>query len=155
MKIKTTDGEMNVTTQGQGTLNTVLGAVGAAAALGIGTGIIGNGRGNRQMSEGDRPVTRYELSLIREGIAKDNEICMLKSQQYADRQVLEAERRQVAVNTQQVAYNATNNALLQGLQQQVVQLQSMMKVFVPSTNIVDMSVTPPTVSSATTTTNNG
>lgn len=43
MRVKTTDGEVNVTSQGQGTLNTVLGAVGAAAALGFGTGILGNG----------------------------------------------------------------------------------------------------------------
>ena len=74
MRIKTDNGEVNVTPQGQGSLNTVLGAVGTAGALGVlgmGSGLLGLG-GNRQPRDPeDRPVTRYEMGLIRENIAKE------------------------------------------------------------------------------------
>ncbi len=47
MKIKTENGEVNVASQGQSTLNTVLGAVGTAGSMGILSGILG---GNRTLS---------------------------------------------------------------------------------------------------------
>ena len=137
MKIKTENGEMNVTGQGQGSLNTVLGAVGAAGALGIlngnGMGLFG---GNRPpMPEGDRPVTRYEMSLIRESMGKDSEIAQLKARAYTDERVNAAERRQCDINTQQAVYNATNTAAIQCLQQQISLLQGMTKVVIPNSNI--------------------
>lgn len=62
MKIKDQNGnEVNVTSQSQGTINTVLGAMGTLAALGVGRGILGGGNRPPQ-DEGDRPVTRYELT---------------------------------------------------------------------------------------------
>lgn len=70
MHIKTENGEANVTSQGQGSLNTVLGAVGTAGALGMLNGGL-NLFGNRPpMSDSDRPVTRYELDLVREILPK-------------------------------------------------------------------------------------
>ena len=39
MHIKTSDGEANVASQGQSTLNTVMGAIGMAGALGMGAGL--------------------------------------------------------------------------------------------------------------------
>lgn len=58
MRIKTSDGEVNVTPQGQGTLALVLGAVGTLGTLMSGGNLLGLGGGNNnrpQPSEGDRP----------------------------------------------------------------------------------------------------
>ena len=104
MKIKTENGEVNVASQGQSTLNTVLGAVGTAGSLGILGGIL-NPRNQQPQNEGDRPVTRYEMGLIRESIAKDNEITLLKSQQYTD--------RAMAGVQQQIGMQQTWNAVQQ------------------------------------------
>lgn len=145
MKIKTADGEMNVTGQGQGTLNTVLGAVGTAAALGFGTGILGNGRGNRQMSEDEKPVTRYEMGLIRESIAKDNEIALLKANMYTD--------RAAAGIQSQIAMQQTWNAVQQN---NIATMQKMLgdiTKFVVPINSIDP--VPTTAGTSTATTNSG
>lgn len=132
MRIKTSDGEVNVTPQGQGSLNTVLGAVGTAGALGVlgnGLGIFGNGRGNRPpQDEGDRPVTRYEMGLIRESIAKDNEITLLKAQQYTDRGLAGVQQQLGMQNT----INAVQAANIAALQKQ---LGDITKFVVPITSI--------------------
>ena len=131
MKIKTSDGEMNVTTQGQGTLNTVLGAVGTAGSLGLLSGLLGgNGNNNRNggRSPEDKPVTRYEMSLIRESIAKDNELSLLKAQQYTDRGMAGVQQ-QIAMQQQWNAVQQTNIAVMQG------QLADITKFVVPITSI--------------------
>ena len=130
MRIKTENGEVNVTPQGQGSLNTVLGAVGTAGALGLlgmGSGLLG--RGNRQpQDEGDRPVTRYEMGLIRESIAKDNEITLLKSQQYTDKAMFGVQQQLGMQNT----INAVQAANIAALQKQ---LGDITKFVVPITSI--------------------
>lgn len=137
MKIKTENGEYNVTGQGQGSLNTVLGAVGTAGALGMfNNGLGGIFGGNRPpMSDGDRPVTRYEMDLIRESIAKDSEIAQLKAQQYTNERVNDAERRQCEVNTQQAVYNGVNSATIQCIKNEIAQLLGMTKMVIPNGNI--------------------
>lgn len=136
MRIKDADGNtVNATGQGQGNLNTVLGAVGTAGALGM----LGNGLGlfgNRPRPDGDdRPVTRYEMGLIRESLAKDNEIALLKANQYTDQRVNDAERRQCEINTQQAVFNGTTISTLQCLQGQVAQLQGMTRLVIPNANV--------------------
>lgn len=145
MTIKTTEGEEHVTSQGQGTLNTVLGAVGTAGALGLGAGLFNRTR--QPQDEGDRPVTRYEMGLIRESLAKDNEIALLKAQQYSDANLKEATERQNAINMNQAVYNGVNTATVQCLQNQINQLLAMTKMVIPGGNVM-----PPLPSPTTTTT---
>lgn len=146
MKIRTQDGEANVTSQGQGNLNSVLGAVGAAGALMTGTGLLDLG-GNRQPKDPeDRPITRYEMGLIRENIAKDNEITLLKSQQYTD--------RTMAGVQQQIGMQQTWNAVQQNnIVMMQKQLGEITKYMVPE-SAIGAPVVPPTVSSNSQT-NNG
>jgi hypothetical protein len=125
MKIKTENGEVNVASQGQSTLNTVLGAVGTAGSLGILGGLIGP---KQPQSEGDRPVTRYELDLIRESISKDNEIALLKSQQYTDR-AMAGVQQQIGMQQTWNAVQQQNIAMMQK------QLGDITKFVVPITSI--------------------
>lgn len=138
MRIKMQDGgEANVTPQGQGSLNTVLGAVGTAGALGmlgIGRGLFGGGR--PPMDEGDRPVTRYEMGLIKESMAKDNEIALLKAQKYTD----EAMSGMQAQIGKQLAWNAAQQAYMNVMEQQLGQIT---KFMVPE-SAIGAPVVPPT-----------
>jgi len=135
MHIKTQDGEAHVTPQGQGNLNTVLGAVGTAGALGMfnGIGLFG---GNRPpMSDGDKPVTRYELGLIRESMAKDGEIASLKANMYTNDAVNGVRQQLNDFIQQQSVYNGVNNSAIQCLQNQISQLQGMTRMVIPNSNI--------------------
>lgn len=144
MRIKTQDGEFNVASQGQGTLNTVLGAIGTAAALGFGTGLFG--RGNRDnRDEGDRPVTRYEMGLIKESLAKDNEIVLLKSQQYTDKAMFDVQ----AQFGKQLAWNAAQQVHINTIEMQLGQIT---KLVVPITAIDPVPTTSSTQATTTTTT---
>ena len=145
MRIKTSEGEVNVTSQGQGTLNTVLGAVGAAGALGLGAGLLGGGRNRPPQDSEDRPVTRYEMGLIRESLAKDNEITLLKSNQYADR-ALAGVQQQIAMQNTWNAVQQNNIAQLQA------QLGQITKFVVPITSIDPV---PSTASSSASSQSNG
>lgn len=150
MKIKTSDGEANVTTQGQGTLNTVLGAVGTAGSMGLLSGLLGNGNNNRNggRNSEDKPVTRYEMSLIRESIAKDNEITLLKAQQYTDRGMAGVQQ-QISMQQQWNAVQQTNIAMMQK------QLGDITKFVVPITSIDPVPTTSQSAQTAQTTQANG
>lgn len=103
MRIKGMDGhEYNVTGSGQGNLNTVLGAIGTAGALGVGNGCNGgilgnlfggNGWNNRcggpveVITSDDRAVSRYEAGMMDKLAAKDSEIALLKSNTYTDQKI--------------------------------------------------------------------
>ena len=130
MRIKTTDGEVNVTPQGQGTLGLVLGAVGTLGTLMSGGNLLGLGGNNNRppRDEGDRPVTRYEMGLIRESIAKDNEITLLKAQQYTDRGLAGVQQQLGMQNT----INAVQAANIAALQKQ---LGDITKFVVPITSV--------------------
>lgn len=128
MRIKTNDGDYNVTGQGQGSLNTVLGAVGTAGALGMFNGGLGGLFGNRHPEGDDRPVTRYEMSLIRESISKDAEISRLRSQEYTDR-AMAGVQMQIG---QQNAWNAAQGVNIANMQNM---LNSLTRVYVPNANV--------------------
>lgn len=147
----------NVTGQGQGNLNTVLGAVGAFNALGGNLGgIFGGGwnNGNGCCSE-NTPVNRYELNMAREADSLKAENALLRSQVYVDQKLVDvvndytakinalgAEVRankdeQNAINLQQATYNATATANISCMAQQIAQLQSLSQLVVPQNKVCD------------------
>ena len=66
-----------------GIIGTSLGAIASAGGI---ANILGIKPGaSNSTSDGDRPVTRYEMGLIQMSNNKDNEITLLKSQQYTDK----------------------------------------------------------------------
>lgn len=162
MTIKGMDGQSyNVTGQGQGNTNTVLGALGAASFLGLNAGNVLGGCANRGAwgwnAEGvcsdNMPVSRYELNMVEQLNAKDSEIALLKADKYTDQKIVEAykdlqgqikelavevrsnKEAQTAVNMQQAVYNGTNTATLQCMQNSIAALQAITKTYIPSSNV--------------------
>lgn len=97
-------------------------------------------------SENDRPVSRYEFGLLKESLAKDSEIALLKSEQNTEVKIadvysrlkgdmLTMERNQNEVNAAQAVYNATNSATVGIINSQVAQLMAMTKMVIPSDNV--------------------
>ena len=121
--------EVQYTPKGQGILNTVLGAVGTAAAVTGNNGIAGILGGSTDPN--DRPVTRYEMSLIREAMSKDAEIAALKGQLYTDGKIAGVQGEIAA----QAVWNATENGIIQAQAQQLAQLYRMTKLMIPESNI--------------------
>lgn len=163
MTIKGPNGEnYSVTGQGQGALNTVLGAVGTYGALS--SGVLGNllgGGYNAQnrpvevITSDDRPISRYEAKMMQESAAKDGKIALLESQVYTDQKMsdtikylqgeigaVQAEVRankdeQNGINLQQAVYNGTNTSAISCLQSQIQQLQSLSQLVVPQSRVCD------------------
>jgi hypothetical protein len=90
-----------------GIIGTSLGAIASAGGIANILGIKPNTNGN-STSDGDRPVTRYEMGLIQMSNNKDNEITLLKSQQYTDKAMFGVQ----AQLGQQTAWNATQQSNL-------------------------------------------
>lgn len=159
--------EREYTTRGQGNLNTVLGAVGTAAAVMpnlFNGGIFGNGC-NNNCSE-NTVVTRYENSLVQQIAAKDSENALLRSNIYTDGKLVDVVKdytaqinalaaqvqankdAQTAVNMQQAVYNGTNTATISCIQNEIAQLQSLTKLVVPNTSVCpgwgNVNITPAT-----------
>lgn len=115
---------MEYATKGTGTAALATGIIGTTLGLldGIGgmAGLLGGGK-----SEGDRPVTRYEMGLIKESMGKDQEITLLKSQQYTDHAVMGIQGQISAQN----AWNAAQAVNIQNIQNQLAQV---IKPFVPN-----------------------
>lgn len=164
MTIKGANGESySVTGQGQGALNTVLGAIGTAGVLGNGGGgllgnLLGGGYNNRPVeviTSEDKPISRYEAKMMQEAAAKDSKIALLESQVYVDSKLkdaieyllgetrkVEAEVRknkdeQNAINMEQAVYNGTNTAAVACLKGQVAQLQALTELVVPQRRVCD------------------
>lgn len=153
MRIKGADGhESNVTGQGQGNLNTVLGAIGTYGALNTGAlgGLLGGLGGYRGgcggCGSGDMPITRYEATMLQELGAKDSKIALLESNIYTDQKIADVYERlnvkiqankdaQDAVNLQQATYNAANTAAIGCMQNQIAQLFGITKLVVPNTSV--------------------
>lgn len=157
MIIKNGDGhDSHVTSQGQGNLNTVLGALGTASFLGFNGGNILGGLGRNNCSCGDphsMPISRYEANMMQELAAKDSKIGLLESQVYVDQKLtdvtaylmgeiksLSSEVRankdaQCAINQQQAVYNGVNNATLQCMQNQIAQLMGITKLVIPNSSV--------------------
>lgn len=160
MVIKGTNGEnYNVTGQGQGALNTVLGAVGTYGALQSGAlgGILGgfgggwNNYGNRPLeiiTSDDRPISRYEAKMMQELAAKDGKIALLESNIYTDQKIAEVFERlnrkidankeaQNEINMQQAVYNGTNTATIGCLKNEIAQLLALSEMVIPQRKVCD------------------
>lgn len=161
MIIKGHDGDShNVTGQGQGNLNTVLGSIGAYGTLmngGLGS-LFGGCGYNRNaplevvMSD-DRAISRYEAGMMDKLAAKDSENALLRSQIYTDQKIVDtttylmgkindvsAEVRankdaQCEINRQQSVYNGVNTATLNCLKGQIAELQSLSELIVPARKV--------------------
>lgn len=116
---------------------------GIATLLAILGGMTG---GQGGPSENDRPVSRYELNLVKESMAKDSEIAILKADQNTEVKIADVYERlitrvnadkneQAAVNAAQAVYNATNSAAVGVINSQVQQLMGLTKLVVPATSI--------------------
>lgn len=102
-----------------GIIGTALSAIVGAGGI---SGILGHDRGPQD--SGDRPVTRYEMGLIQENNAKNDEIVLLKSAQYTDSKAAE-----------QAVFNATVIGTTSAIQQQIGMLQSITRVYVPNDHL--------------------
>ena len=128
-----------------GIIGTSLGALSSAGGL---AGLLGLGPHNAPPPDpGDRPVTRYEMSLYQQIGDKNDEITLLKANQFTE---MKADGLQAQIS-QQIAWNAAATANQGFLAQQIQQLQSITKLMIPSGNIVP----PPEPIAASTSTTTG
>lgn len=112
-----------------GIIGTSLGALSGAGGL---AGLFGFGpRPNAPVDPGDKPVTRYEMGLYKEIADKNDEIVLLKAEQYSDNKDAGLQ----AQISQQAVWNATAGATMGCLAQQIQQLQSVTKLMIPNSNI--------------------
>lgn len=103
-----------------GIIGTTLGALDGMGGL---AGLLGDRK--QPVDSGDRPVTRYEMGLIRESIAKDSEIAMLKSQKYTD-------QVNIGVQGQIAAQNAWNSAQMVNIQNMQNLLNRLVQPCIPN-----------------------
>lgn len=107
-------------------------ATGAALAAALGAG-------NRNGDSNDRPVSRYELSLVQEN-------AFLKAQADVDKKLVDvynSVNNQVGAlkdrlndfEKQQLVYNGVNNAAVGVLQSQVAALMGLTKTVIPNGNV--------------------
>ena len=83
--------DIQYASKGQANLNTVLGAIGTVGAVGLlnggGLGGLLGGAAPAQAAAAcheNQAVTRYDMTLIRDNMAKDSEIALLKADKYTD-----------------------------------------------------------------------
>lgn len=134
-----------------GIIGTSLGALSGAGGL---AGLFGLGPRPAPADPGDKPVTRYEMGLYKEISEKNDEIVLLKANQYADNKDAGLQ----AQISQQAVWNATAGATMGCLAQQIQQLQGMTKLMIPNGNIAPgwgAVTVEPTPAPATTTTTGG
>lgn len=123
----------------RGVANTGLGfgIAGTALALLEGAGSLLTGRMGRDSA--DKPVSRYELSLVQEN-------AILKAQADIDKKLVEVynaindkananRERFMAFEKEQLVYNGVNSATIGCLQQQVNALLGMTKMVIPNTSV--------------------
>lgn len=164
MTIKTQDGDRQVTGQGQGNLNTVLGAVGALGTLmGGGATVLGGlGRGGYGYNaqgyfNGNDPlsrlITKAEADLMQENTSLKSELSLQKSENYTDKKIVEAttyldtkigklaeemranERECQRRYADQLAWNAEATGTMRTMAQQLADIKSVTRVLIPSSNI--------------------
>ena len=132
-----------------GIIGTALGALNGAGGLDL-----LNVGPRRPRDDGDIPVTRHDMGLYRELSEKDFKIAALESNKYTDQQVRELSDKmnakidafaaqtgmrfdgvQQQLNGQSV-WNATQQANLACLQNQIAQLQSMTQLVIPNRSVM-------------------
>lgn len=131
---------MEYSSNAKGNLGVTLGAVGTGLGLLDGGAsllgrMLGGGAGERNVAPEDRPVTRYEMGIIRESINQGIENSYLRGQlDTADK--LAGVQKQF---TEQVGFNAAMQANLNAVAGQTAALQSsfnsLTRVFVPNENV--------------------
>ena len=143
MTIKGADGQSyNVTSQGQGTFNSVGAGAGIASFLGLNAGTLLGGCANPYARMGapvevitsdDKPVSRYEAGMM-DQLAK---------------------KEQSKINMEQATYNGVNTATLQCMKGQIAALLGLTKLVVPNSSVCpgwgNVTITP----AASTTTGGG
>jgi len=154
--------EVQYASNGKGNLGVTLGAIGTGLGALAGAGgleaLLGGNRQNGDPNE--KPVTRYEMGLIRESMAKDSEIAALKGQLYTDNKIAAVQNE----ISQQAVWNATQEGLIRMQSAQLAQLYGMTKLVIPNGNVAPgwgpafvvpgvppiptVQTTPPTVSSS-------
>lgn len=123
---------------GLGIAGTALGVLSGGLNNILGGGLIGHNCG----CSDNAPVTRYELGMENQIVAKDNEIALLKANIYTDQKIADVYERlnlkiggvEAAVNAQAV-YNATLNGTVNCMQGQIAALQALTKTIVPISNV--------------------
>ena len=157
MQIKTQNGDYDVASKGLGNTALGLGNAGLATSLlGGGVSLLDMGRNGMTANPNDpdaRFVTKSETNLIQENSTLKTELAIQKSENYADKKIVEVTQyldskirrvedkvdankdAQQAVNAQQMAYNAAANANIDVLKSQVAALNGVTKLFVPSSNV--------------------
>ena len=162
MTIKTFDGNTeSVTSNSQGNLNTVLGAIGTVGALMGGGGLLSGGLGINGSAKSEY-ATKEQLDLFQQLQAKDillaqkdSQIALQESENYTDKKLVEVytalktsenqlrdelrgyKDAQQAINAQQMAYNASANANISVLQSQIASLQTITRMVVPQSRVCD------------------
>lgn len=147
----------NYTSKGQGALNTVLGSIGTAGALGVLNGGLGGIFGSNcggNCSE-NQLVNRYEAGQNATISELRSQIALRDSNTYTDSKLLDlykffdGELRDVKRELcDQRVYNATNTAAIGCIQGQVAQLMSLTKLVIPNGSVCpgwgNVTVTPAT-----------
>ena len=131
----------------KGNVGVALGSAGLGLGV-LGSGILGglfnprmygmNGCGCNE----DHFVTRYEIQKEQEIAKLETENSLLRSNIYTDQKLADLYERldskirvnEAAIN-QQAVYNATNNATIACLQNQIACLQGLTKVVIPATSV--------------------
>ena len=131
----------------KGNVGVALGSVGTGLGV-LGRGLLGglvnprmygmNGCGCNE----DHFVTRYEIQKEQEIAKLETENSLLRSNIYTDQKLADLYERldskiranEAAIN-QQAVYNATNNATIACLQNQIACLQGLTKVVIPATSV--------------------
>ena len=131
----------------KGNVGVALGSVGTGLGV-LGSGILGglfnprmygmNGCGCNE----DHFVNRYDLQKEQDIAKLETENSLLRANIYTDQKLADLYERldskiranEAAIN-QQAVYNATNNATLACMQQQIACLQALTKVVIPATSV--------------------
>jgi hypothetical protein len=143
----------NYTSKGQGALNTVLGSIGTAGALGVLNGGLGGIFGGGNCCGDNQPINRYEAQQSARIAELETEVKLRDANTYTDSKLGSlrdyVDARIGAVERElcdQRVYNATNTAAIGCIQGQVAQLMSLTKLVIPNGSICpgwgNVTVTP-------------
>ena len=126
--------EVQYASNGKANLGVTLGAIGTGLGALAGAGGLGALLGVNQQQNTDpneKPVTRYEMGLIRDALAKDTEIAALKAQLYTDGRIAGVQ----AEISAQAVWNATQEGIIRCQQERLAQLFGMTRLTIPNANV--------------------
>lgn len=126
--------EVQYASNGKANLAVTLGAIGTGLGALAGAGGLGALLGVNQQQNADpneKPVSRYEMGLIREALAKDAEIAALRGQLYTDGRIAGVQ----AEISAQAVWNATQEGIIRCQQERLAQLFCMTRLTIPNANV--------------------